>query len=77
MQKIYSKADAQNMADAAKAVIDTITTKLNTLFDESYLVKMIQSDSSALVTLYFEKIVNDNIVITSVAIPKELLNLES
>lgn len=77
MQKIYSKADAQSMDDAAKAVVDTITAKLNALFNESYLVKMIQSDSSALVTLYFEKIANDNIVTTSVAIPKELLNLES
>lgn len=77
MQKIYSKADAQSMDDAAKAVVDTITAKLNTLFNESYLVKMIQSDSSALVTLYFEKLANDNIVTTSVAIPKELLNLES
>lgn len=77
MQKIYSKADAQSMDDAAKAVVDTITAKLNALFNESYLVKMIQSDSSALVTLYFEKLANDNIVTTSVAIPKELLNLES
>lgn len=77
MQKIYSKADAQSMNDAAKAVVDTISAKLNTLFDESYLAKMIQSDSSSLVTLYFEKIDNDNIVTTSVAIPKELLNLES
>ena len=77
MQKIYSKADPQSMDDAAKAVVDTITAKLNALFNESYLVKMIQSDSSALVTLYFEKITNDNIVTTSVAIPKELLNLES
>jgi hypothetical protein len=77
MQKIYSKADAQSMDDAAKAVVDTITAKLNALFNESYLVKMIQSDSSALVTLYFEKIANDNIVTTSVAVPKELLNLES
>lgn len=77
MQKIYSKADAQSMDDAAKAVVDTITAKLNALFNESYLVKMNQSDSSALVTLYFEKIANDNIVTTSVAIPKELLNLES
>lgn len=77
MQKIYSKADAQSMDDAAKAVVDTITAKLNALFNESYLAKMIQSDSSAIVTLYFEKIANDNIVTTSVAIPKELLNLES
>lgn len=77
MQKIYSKADAQSMDDAAKTVVDSITTKLNELFDESYLVKIIRSDTLSLVTLCFDKIDNDNIVTTSIAIPKELLNIES
>lgn len=75
MQRIYSKAD-QGMEDAAKVVVDAITTKLNALFAESYLVKMVQTDASSNVTLNFEKVTNDNIKITSVILPKELISLQ-